>query len=561
VAFWDWFKSSWEPITEQTAPVTEASSMIGYDPDQNHTAAQVGTAYSRRLSGEHASRDMTPMSADKARDTATALYIMHGLGKRIPDIYRDWIVGTGMTVEVEPDQEDISRRDRKPTLGPDGEPLTEATPAPNDISGRAKRRQRERQEVCDTFWHDPDNNLDMELGNHVLDLSVFGERLINVAVNPVNGHVKLGVMDTGVIQCVHRDPFSANRPHSVQLKSTPDKPKRLKCIRIDDDASSETFGRRVGVKVNKKTGAVETYKDETGATHEYVGSCFLWQINKLSTAERGNSDLTCVIDYLDALDQMHFSEIDRNQLAKTIVFDVAIESGDETVVQQRMKELHANPPKPGTVIVHNNKEVWTIPSATLNAWDYQAFVEVIWNHIAASTGIPKHWIAATVDVNKATATEMSEPTIKTLETRQRFVIEMLQELCSFALDQAELAGRISTRRTSPGRLPTAWPLKVTAPEIRTRDMAASAKAISDLSTGLSGLITAGIVDVQAVQPAAVSIINTVGTDIDLESMRERLEVAQVTQADEDAEARDAETQAQIAVKKAAPPPMPVRRAG
>ncbi len=554
MAFWDWFKSSWEPINERVEPVQEASAMIGYDPDMGHTAEQVGTAYSRRLSGQHPKRDMTPMAADQARDTATGLYVTHGLGKRIPDIYRDWIVGTGMTVEVEPEPADIERRDRKPTLGPDGEPLTEAA-APNDISDRAKRRQRERQEVLDTFWADPDNNLDMELGNHVLDLSVFGERLFNIAVNPVNGHVKLGVMDTGSIQCVHRDPFSANRPHSVELKSTPDKPKRLKCIRIDDDVTSKTFGRRIGAKPG------ETYTTEGGDRHPYVGSCFLWQINKVSTAERGNGDLTCIIDYLDSLDNMHWSEMDRNNLSKVFVFDVAIENGDDTIIKKRMAELAADPPRPGTVNVHSNKEVWTIPSPTLNAWDYQALVEVIWNHIAASTGLPKHWLAATVDVNKATATEMSEPTVKTLETRQRFVIDMLEELLSFVLDQAELAGRISRRRAAPGRLPTAWPLKVNAPEIRTRDMAASAKAINDLSAGLAGLITAGVVDVRAVQPAAVAVLNSVGPEIDLEPMRERLEVAKVEQADEDAEARDAETQAQIAVKKATSPPTPVRRAG
>jgi hypothetical protein len=434
--------------------------------------------------------------------------------------------------------------------------LTEATaPNPNDISDRAKRRKRERQEVLDTFWHDPDNNLDIELGNHVLDTSVFGERLFNLAVNPVNGHVKIGVIDTGEIKCVHRDPFAANRPSAVELKSMPDKPRRLKCVRIDEEITSPTYGRRIGARPG------ERYTDESGKSHEYVGNCLIWQINKLSTAERGNSDLTCVIDYLDSLDQMHWSEMDRSNLAKTIVFDVTLKGVGPTEIKARQEELQANPPKPGTVVVHSDNEAWAVPTVTLNAWDYQALVEVIWNHIAASTGIPKHWIASTVDVNRATATEMSEPTIKTLETRQRFVIEGLQELCSFALDQAELAGRISKRRTSPGRLPTAWPLKVSAPEIRTRDTASAAKALADTTTGLTGLMTAGVIDAHAAQEVVTTVIDGLGPKIDLEAMRERLEAAEVKQVNQDAEARDAETQAQIDIKKATPPPTPVRRAG
>ncbi len=560
MAFWDWFRTSWEPITE---PVSEAVGMVGYDPDEGHTAEQVGSAYARRLSGAHPTRDLTPMSADKARDTAAGLFISHGLAKRIVDIYRDWIVGTGMTIEVEPEQTDIERRDRKPTRGPDGAPIDHTTPmreaviAPNDISGPAKKRQRERQEIVDTFWHDPSNNLDTMLHSYVTMLSAFGELLLNVAVNPTNGHVKLGMIDPGSIAAVILDPFACGTPLAVDLKGkgAGDETVRLKCIRIDEKAASATYGRRIGPKPD------ETYRDAHNKVRTYAGACFIWQLNKIPTAERGNSDLTCVIDYLDSLDQMHWSEMDRSNLAKSVVFDVTVTGASPLEIDKRRADLAANPPKPGSQIVHNEKEIWAVNSPTLNAWDYQALVEVIWNHIAASTGIPKHWIASTVDVNKATATEMAEPTIKTLETRQRFVIEMLQELCSFALDQAELVGRIAKRRAAPGRLPTAWPLKVTAPEIRTRDTATAAKALNDTSTAVAGLITAGVIDDHAAQEVAVSVIDGLGPKIDLESMRERLDATKVQRAEQAATELEQQTDAQIAIKKAAPTPMPGRRAG
>jgi hypothetical protein len=168
VGFFDWFRDAWSPITEEVAvvPVTESYAMgaMAYDPDANHTAAQVGTAYSRRLSGPNPRRDLDPMTADRARDIAAALYIGNPLGRRLPEITRDWLMGEGMSIVVEPDEGDIARRDRQP--------MQEA----NDISGRAKKRQNERQQIVDRFWNAPGNNLDLRLYDHVLGLRQGADR-------------------------------------------------------------------------------------------------------------------------------------------------------------------------------------------------------------------------------------------------------------------------------------------------------------------------------------------------------------------------------------------------
>ncbi len=560
MAFWDWFKTSWEPITEQaTMPVAESFMVGGYDPDANHTAAQVGSAYARRIGGANPKRDLDPASLDKARDTAVAGFVWNPLAKRFVEINRDWIMGEGMSIVVEPDQGDIQRRDRKPGA-------TETVREANEISGRAQKRQKERQEVVNRFWNAPGNNLDLKLFDHVLSLGLFGELLLRVAVNPANGAVKIGVVDPGHIHRVIVDVFNCCNVLAVELKppSPSEPPPRLKHVAVDEDVTSKTFGRYVGAAIGPDGEPVETYRVDD-KTLTYAGSCLFWSINKVPTAERGISDLVSVMEFIDWIDQMHASEADRSLLTKVFAWDVKMLNAGPAEVEARRKELTANPPKPGSVNVHNDKEEWTVPAPALNQWDYQSGIEVLINHVCAGAGVPKGWVNGVQDVNKAQATEMSEPTMKRFEARQKYIVEQLEVLCSFALDQAELRGRITRRRHAPGVIPDAWPLKVVAPEIRGRDLAATSTALKDTATALVAMLDAGIVSMEVAQEAAAVNLGDYGVEIDLETMREQIEERQAeTEKKEQAAAAtelEQQTDAQIAVKKAAPPPTPVRRAG
>lgn len=539
--WWDNLLAAFGAMAE---PLREAAP-VAYDPDERHTAEQVGSAYARRLTGPNPRRDLDPTSADKTRDLANALYLTNPLAKRGIEINRDWIMGEGMAVTVEPDQRDIARRDRQP--------MQEA----NDISGRARARQQERQEIVDRFWTDPANRLDSRLYDYVLGLGLFGEFLFTCAVNPTNGAVKLGIVDPGRIHRVVTDPLNSGRPLAVELKppTAGQPPPRLKHIQVVEDVADPRFGRLCGALPG------ETYVAD-GETRTYAGSCALWAINKAPTAERGTSDLAPVIDFMDAIDQMHFAEVDRSLLAKSYVWDVMLTGAGPTDVQNKTKELKDNPPKPGSVRVHNERETWAAVQPNLNQWDYVSGVEVLVNHIAAGLGIPKGWVNGVQDVNKAQATEMAEPTMKRFEARQRFIMDKLEELCSFALDQAELAGRIARRRNKPGILPEAWPLKVTAPEIRAKDIGPTAKAISDAANALRILITDSVIPVETAREVAKAMLTDLGVEMDIETAEEQIAAADKQAQAQDAAQLDAQTQAQIAVRQAAPAQAaPVRRAG
>jgi hypothetical protein len=267
--------------------------------------------------------------------------------------------------------------------------------------------------------------------------------------------------------------------------------------------------------------------------HQYLGACFWFAINKITGARRGRSDLLCLIDWLDAIDQLHLNEVDRAILIKSFVWDVTLTGAAQSEVEQRAALMSV--PKPGSLRVHNDREMWSAVSPNMNAWDHSHTIDVLLNHIAAGAGLPKTWLSGTIDVNKATAQELGEPAFKRMTARQKMIKLMLVSMASFALDQAELAGRISRRASRPGTYPTAWPIKAVMPEIRSKDMKTAADTIASASTGLVTMVDNGLLDQATGQEVAAMLANEVGVEVDLDIMRANITaetVARERKADE-----------------------------
>lgn len=500
-AFRTFLTDAWGPVETPTpaasVPVLrEAMLPASYDPDANLTAAGGGSQYYRQLT--KAARDLDPITDQRARDLAFGLYEMNPLAKRIIELTRDWVLGEGVAVRVEPERMPV--REAGDDLSP-----TDA------VSGRAKRRQAQRQEIVDRFWDDPHNNLSETIFTKVLELGLWGEQCYPVTVNPVNGAVRLGYIDPSQINAIIVDPMDATRVVAVELKATPGgDPQRFKAIGVNDDPASDSFGRMVGVLPG------ETYT-VNGRQHQYLGACFWFAINKITSARRGRSDLLCLIDWLDAIDQLHLNEVDRAILIKSFVWDVTLTGAAQSEVEARAALMSV--PKPGSLRVHNDREMWSAVSPNMNAWDHSHTIDVLLNHIAAGAGLPKTWLSGTIDVNKATAQELGEPAFKRMTARQKMIKLMLVSMASFALDQAELAGRISRRASRPGTYPAAWPIKAVMPEIRSKDMKTAADTIASASTGLVTMVDNGLLDQATGQEVAAMLANEVGVEVDLDIMR------------------------------------------
>jgi hypothetical protein len=470
-----WWSRLFGTPNTQTHPVTvtEAAVPPAWDPDIDLAATAGGARYYRRLT--ESGRDLTPYDQEKQLQVAHWLYDRNYLAKRVINLYSAYVVGEGVTVQAEEDDEAI-------------------------------------QEVIDRFWMDPINRWDLKLLDRVRDLSIAGELCLTVAVNPTDGHVRVGAIDPALIQGVLTDPLNVEIPVAVAVRGGVGRDHRyFRVVHLDDDPLSPTFGRMVGAA------AGETIRLSETETKPYQGSVIYTAINKVSAGKRGRSDLFSIADLIDGYDQFLFGEIDRALLTKAFVWDVTLEGADAATLQEKARQ---DAPKPGTVRWHNERETWNAVSPDLKAQDASILGNIILGGVSMGSEMPKTWLSATEDVNRATAQELGEPSFKVLTARQRYLREMVAGLVTFALDQAEIAGYLP-RRT--GQRPEPWPFHVQMPELRPKDLAQSAATLQSAATALTTLRADGHIDQGTAQEVTVMLVGQLGIEVDLAEMRERIE--------------------------------------
>ena len=444
-------------VREMAAPAL----LFGQDPE-GFRRIGAGWGNARTLSP----RDLQPPLHTRMQQVAYYLYLVNPLAHRIVEYTRNYVIGDGVEVVAE----DAAVAD-----------------------------------VLQRFWNDRINRLDLTLPESVKELGIFGEQCWLAAVNPVNGQVRLGYLDPAEIEAVEWGELRVGGPVAgsedeggevviplpvaiIRRQSANGAARRLRIVRVDEDPESETFGR-------------------------LTGECFYFAINKARSASRGVSDLYAIGDYLDGYDKMLFGMIDRVGYSNAFIWDVLLKGATEEAVQEWLKEQR--PPKPGSVRVHNEQVEWKAVAPDLKAGDFNEAARAIKNMNLAGAGFPEHWFADGGNVNRASAMEMGEPTLRNLLERQGFVSFILREVLEFVIDQAIAAGVLGeevNRRFT-----------VKMPEMSIRDMGRAALALSQVGSAVVELRKAGLIDRNTAQQMVSSVAVQLGVEMNLEQVRQRLE--------------------------------------
>ena len=347
-----------------------------------------------------------------------------------------------------------------------------------------KAENEEVQEVLDNFWNDPDNNLDEEMNINVVELFLFGELCLPVWVNPANGSVKLGYIDPKTILKIKKDPKNPKINKTLIWKKVRgNKEYSMDIINIDKTLASKTYGK-------------------------LAGDCFYFTVNKVSSATRGRSCLLRLADWLDGYDQFLFARLERAFLLNNYIWDVECEGMNKGELEEFVKNLST--PRPGSIRAHNEKIRWKAETPKLEAADASSEANLFKNQILGGAGFPGHWFAEGDKTTRATAMEMSLPTLKNLKSKQKKIKFLIKRMFNFVIDQAITA---KTLKENIDRT-----FKVVPCPIVSRD---NTKGTAEAMSGLvSGLVQASdkkwITDDKA-KVVLNAVISQLGVDIETET--------------------------------------------
>jgi hypothetical protein len=434
----------WIPFVgrKDEAPMREAAgATIDADEDQW-----------RRLTGD-SNRDLNPLTQKRQQDLAVYLWQTNLLAKRLVELPVAYLLAEGVAVTVKDEQ---------------------------------------AQQWVDAFWSDPINNMDMKLAKKARELAIFGEQFYPVFVNEMNGHVRLGYLDPGIVETVVLDPDNIEQPIGVVTRK-----------------DQKGVARRFKVIVN---GPEDVFTERTQAIRETFtdGECFYFRANALSSQARGTSDMLGQMDWLDAYDQALFGELDRWSFLRAFVWDVTLTNATPEEVNDRAKKIQV--PRPGSVRVHNDSESWKAEAPSLGSYESSNSARLFSNHILGGATIPEHWFGGGGDVNRATAAEMGEPTFKVFSMRQAELGHMLLDIITFVIRQRLriLYGSTPEQATNAEdyRPVVEWP------EMTVRDTTAYAAALQQVVVGCTMAIDRGLLSEETAVAIIAQIAERLGIEID-----------------------------------------------
>lgn len=348
-------------------------------------------------------------------------------------------------------------------------------------------------------WDDEDNNWDERSRRLLRNLLRDGEILFPAGVNPANGFVRWGSIPARQIKEVVPHPDNWERTEQVVL-----------------------YPRRPG----EPDRVLEVIRRPLGGDR-LMGQALYARIN--DDGLRGISELYASADFLDALDQLVFSDVERQQLLKAFIWDVTVDTTDKDELKRMAADPMFQPPRPGSVRVHTPNITWQAVAPDMRAHESVASLRFLRNFIAGGHGIPEHWLGEGGDVNRAVGAVMDQPSIKTFTRLQRVWKSIMTQALRFVIDQAVIHGSLPPlveRQTQDGRgtgefIDPRDAFAVVVPDMDTTDQAQLAQAFNQMMMALVTVEGRYISQETASQVAAM-FLQQFGIEVDPQQEAERI---------------------------------------
>jgi hypothetical protein len=402
----------------------------------------------RRLSSRD-TKDLKPWDHVRQLQMAYYLWVVNPLARGIVETKKDYVVGDGLTIEAV-------------------DPIV--------------------QEVLDEFWFSPVNDWSRKIHSRVRELILYGEQIWPVFTQEYTGRIQLGYVDPVNVEAVVVDSLNCEVAIGVIVKA------------------GET-GKKIKLRVIQEEQALSRIAEQEQKKFT-DGETFIFQINKLSNATRGLSDILPEVDTIDLYDRLQFTRAEKIETAGRYFFDCKIEGADEDMIKAFKEKEEAKVPKEGTTKFHNEKVTWSVIAPDLKAQDFSEDMRRLKNYILAGVRLPEHFFGDAGDANKATAVAMNSPVHHAMRSLQSEVEAIVSTVFRYVIHRGKDSGRI----------PMTADEKFTAnfPEISSEDIQQHALAIASIQTALSQARMDEAITVDQEREILKRLIAPLGVELDFE---------------------------------------------
>ena len=306
------------------------------------------------------------------------------------------------------------------------------------------------------FWNHTQNRMDLRLPSMSDELARSGDLFILLFTNPQDG--------MSYIRFITKD-------------------KIVKIITAENDWENELeYHEQQDFAVGSTAGDPKRWKSPRHPEITPTDPVMLhYSVNRPIGALLGESDLITMLPWLQRYSRMLEDRVRLHWAIRSFLWFVTVPAN---LVRQK-QEQYRTPPEAGSIVVHDNSEIWDVKTPSLQAQDARHDMQAVRNMIDAGSGFPPHWRGEAGDANLATAQAMQGPTERHLLRRQQYFTFILQDLIFNAFQRALTQGFYRTLPTDDyDKLFT-----MILPEVSRWDNESLARAAREIATALTTVST------------------------------------------------------------------------
>jgi hypothetical protein len=351
------------------------------------------------------------------------------------------------------------------------------------------------QVVLDQHW--AENEWDHKLPERVRALGLFGEQLYPCFIREEDGLVRVTTITPLKISECLRSEHDAEEVVAVKVVS-------------GQHAQGDAFTIGLSPQVETTNWTViqrlTTLGGELGPSDTSLDAkqAFFFAVNRISGATRGTPDLCSSMDWLEGIDGMIFSLMERAAMTQDVVFDLEYEGATAEELRNYARNF-ASALRSGGIFAHNEKTNLNIQTPTLAAADAGEMVNILKSQVYAGSRLAGLFLGSAADLTRSSASELSIPTAKHFESRQGEVNRMLRRILDFQIQEAKKRGRLEGVED--------FRYQIEFPRIFLRDMSTIASALQLTSIALQLAVQNEWITRSEGANAFRKIMQALGTDV------------------------------------------------